>query len=282
MVRLRTQVRSESSPPTGPLKGGVGNFVKWMAGILAGCLVAVAAFWISQRGEDTLAELRGEPVLKAVVRIQDPDSFAVAFGKGPLTGDDLVRFRLSSDKDTLFNLVNSYGGARARSMSAQIVLIGGRNRLTVLDIAVRHHVRRAEPLTGGFVIKTTEGANPSAPIAVNLDLREPLFEVQGRPGLRYFLTNTVELSQGEKSTFQVDFLANNGYHEFDLEVTFLLGDKQEKIIIAGPDRGFFKISGVAEDYRAYGGELYTYGSGGGAVRMTANRACQSFERSQGC
>lgn len=258
VVRLRTQARPESSSPTGPLQGGVGNFVKWMAGILAGCLVAVAAFWISQRGEDTLAELRGEPALTTVVRIEDPDSYAVAFGRGPLTRDDLARFRLPSDKGTLFNLVNSYGGARARSMSAQIVLVGGRNKLTVLGIAVRHRTRRAEPLTGGFVIKTTEGGNPSEPITVNLDLQEPFFEVKDRPGVRYFSTETVTLERDERFTFQADFLANKGYHEFDLEVTYLLGGKQEKGIIAGPDQGLFKISGVAEDYRAYGGELYTY------------------------
>lgn len=279
-ARTRASASAESVSPTATRRQA-GRIVRWAGGILTACLLAAATYWLGQYGEDAWSDLRQDPAITPTVRIEYPNSYFVAFAKGPLTREDFAKLRLSSDPQTLVDLVNSYDGARAKSLSAQIVLTGGRSELTVLDIAVREMTRRAEPLTGGLVLKTSEGADASIPILVNLDFPEPQFEAKGKPGVRYFSTETIKLERKETVTLEVEFLAATGYHEFDLEVTYLIDGKLEKTVIAGPDHGVFKLSGVAADDRAYHGEVYTFGSGGGS-RITDEPACAIFTESQGC
>lgn len=279
-TRMRALASVKSVSPTTTRRQAT-SIAKWAGGILTACFLAAATYWLGQYGEDTWSDLRQEPVITPTVRIEYPQSYFVAFAKGPLTKEDFVKLRLSSDPQTLVDLVNSYDGARAESLSAQIVLTGGRSELTVLDIAVREVTRRAEPLTGGLVLKTSEGANASIPIRVNLDLPKPQFEVKDKPGVRYFSTETIKLERKETVTLEVEFVAATGYHEFDLEVIYLIDGKLEKAVITGPDHGVFKLSGVAADDRAYRGEVYTFGSGGGS-RITTETACAIFTESQGC
>lgn len=280
VARLRTRSSLES---TGRSSGGFGKFTAWTAGILASCLVATAGFWINKNGEDTVAELRSEPPLKSLVTIKDPSTLEVALDRGPLSGEDFAKLRIASDPENFLDLINSYGSARMKYLHAQIVLIGGRNELTVINIAVRHRTRRAEPLTGGYIIRRGQGgeAIPSEQIRVNLDSQESSFEIKDKPGVRYFDTKTVVLKRDESIAFEVDFLAPTGYHEFDLEATYSLGGKEEKTIIAGPDNGVFKVSGAADDYRTYRGELYTV-SPTGVERIPIDEICSRFPKSKGC
>lgn len=282
VARQHTRPRLESSSATDPSPGRVSKFAAWTAGIVASCLVAVAGFWINQRGEDTVAELRGEPALKSLVTINQSSSFEVVFGRGPFSREDYAKLRLSSGEKAmkvLRDLVDNYNGVPAKLLKAQIVLTGGRNQLTVLDIAVRHQIHRAEPPTGGylFVLKG-QGSMPSAPITVNLDLQDPLFEITDKPGIRYFGTETVSLKRDESFTFEVDFLTNAGYHEFDLVATYLLGDRKESSVIAGPDNGVFKLAGVADDYRAYGSERYRFNIFDEGKGMSNFTACDFFAK----
>jgi hypothetical protein len=166
--------------------GRASKLSAWIAGIVASCLVAVVGFWVSQHGEDTIAELRDEPALKNLVRVDELSNFDMVFDKGPLSREDYAKLRLSSGAKVfkvLQDLAEDYDGVRAKYFKAQIVLTGGRDRLTVLDIAVRHRINRADQPKAWYLFKgLAQGGNPSAPIAVNLDLQNPLFEMAGQAG----------------------------------------------------------------------------------------------------
>jgi hypothetical protein len=191
---------------------------------------------------------------------------------------DKVTLRSGTESDAdVMALIARHGGVPVGQLTVTIVLTGNRSSLRIVNIELNIVVTKKAP-DAAFLSFPSAGSVDVVPVVANLDRPFPVLDDGSSP---YFDLHEIDLSRGERQSFHMTFEARTGYHEFNLVVTYLYGDKQYYETIAGPSHGLFQVIGPASDYHDYQ-TVYSGISGNQFEVASETQDCSMFPHSRGC
>ncbi|MFI0418910.1 hypothetical protein [Spongiactinospora sp. 9N601] len=259
----------------------------WLAGILGAVLVAaigvVFTEWFSTSGPDTVDRISGQPPLTighvavdhttrhTTLRrpVTDPGERAILLGAGSGSSRDAI--------------MAGHDWAPLGTADVTVVLAGNRSSLRIVDIIPRVLARK--PVSdGALFVYAAEGVAETVELSADLDQPAPRFttardtaeDTARDPDTSYFRKKQIDLKRGEPVTLVMAITGSAAYYEFDLQVTVLAEDRTEQITIKGPDGRPFRVSGIADRYRAY----YGRSALGGWQPLSRAAACAKVEKNQ--
>lgn len=121
----------------------------------------------------------------------------------------------------------------------------------VVDIRARVH-RSGPPLDGALIFRGAEGGGPPIEIGFDLDAPNPPARIpsdDGRLGVPYLDRNALTIGPQEIVPLDVTARSARHFHEWSIEVTLLVDQKEQKITVDSGD-GPFRTSAFAERYDA--------------------------------
>ncbi|PZG55347.1 hypothetical protein C1I98_03605 [Spongiactinospora gelatinilytica] len=260
----------------------------WLAGILGAVIVAAIGIvftdWFNTSGPDTVERISGQPPLTighvavdyttrhTTLRrpVTDPGERALLLGAGSGSSRDAI--------------MASHDWAPLGTTDVTAVLAGNRSSLRIIDIIPRVLARK--PVSdGALFVYAPEGVAKTIELSADLDQPAPRFtttrdtteDTARDPGTSYFRKKQIDLKRDEPVTLVMSITGSAAYYEFDLQVTVLAeGDRTEQITIKGPDGRPFRVSGIADRYRAY----YGRSALGGWQPLSRAAACAKVEKNQ--
>ncbi|WP_158578656.1 hypothetical protein [Spongiactinospora rosea] len=253
----------------------------WLAGLLGAVLVAAigTAFtvWFEARGPDAVDRISGQrPLTVAHVAVDyatqhttlrrpvtDPGERAVLLGAGSGSSREAI--------------MRSHDWAPLGTADVTVVLAGNRSSLRIIDITPRVLTRK--PVSdGALFVYSSEGVAQTIELSADLDEQAPRFTNAKNPDTSYFRKQQIDLKRDDPVTLAMSITGSAAYYEFDLQVTLLADGRTEKMTIGGPDGRPFRVSGIADRYRAY----YGISALGGWQPLSRTAACAEVKKAMGC
>jgi hypothetical protein len=203
----------------------------------------IAATWPTPI--DIGRDLVGVPAITATVTstIYAGDTFAMATELAPaehalLSRDPSIR--------QLTKVLSSHRAARVGGMNVLIVLQGQRdNPIRIIDVRPRI-IRSGPPPSGTCLTVPAQGSSEEYTIKADLDRQRP------GGGAPRFLSKSIDLAYGERTTIEMTVKATRRWYEWDIEVIYAHGSgtRPASAFFRGSDGQPFRVTGKARKYAA--------------------------------
>lgn len=290
MARARRKRRAKSAgadeaPASRTEEAGDGRWKAartWVAGIVSAVLIAaigvVFTAWFNARGPDAVDRISGTPLIKVGHVAVDYSAQDTAL-RTPVTDPGeraaLLGNTSGSRRDTI---MASHRWAPLGQANLTVVLVGNRSSVRIVDIEPR--VLGRKPVSdGALLVYTAAGEADTVELSADLDQPAPRFATA--EDASYFRKKQIDLKRDEPVTLSLSIKGAAAYYEFDLLVTVLAEDRTEQVTIEGPGKSPFRVTGIADAYRAY----YAVSPLRGWQPISRGQACaieRKIQKSKGC
>ncbi|MFI6735805.1 hypothetical protein ACIBI9_23025 [Nonomuraea sp. NPDC050451] len=289
MAKARQNKRARSARPaprTGEAEqpaasGGWKATRTWLAGIISAVLIAaigvVFSTWFNARGTDTLDRLGGGPPI-TVGHVAIDYAGQVTALREPVTDPaGRVALRASAADAAREAALTRHHRARIDIMNVTVTLVGNRGSLRIVDMKPRV-LTRGPVSDGARLTAAGAGETGTVELAADLDQKAPRFTMSKDPRIPYFTKKQIDLKRDERVTLNMTITGKKAYYEFDLVLTVLAEDRTEEIVINGPDKTPFRLTGAARSYRSYYGDSPL----GGWEPLSREQVCETYPKAKGC
>ncbi|MGW0804735.1 hypothetical protein [Nonomuraea sp. NPDC002799] len=253
----------------------------WLAGILSAVIIAaigvVFTTWFGARGPDTFDRIGGgPPITVGYVAIEYEAQDTVL--REPVTDPgERVALRASTAEKAREAVLTRHHQALIDTMNVIVTLVGNRSSLRIVDMKPRI-LTRGPVSDGALLSASSAGETDTIELAADLDQKAPRFTTDQDLKVPYFAKKQIDLKRDERVTLSMTISGKKAYYEFDLLVTVLAEARTEQIVINGPDKSPFRLTGAATSYRSYYGDS----SLGGWEPLSGEQVCEVDPTAKGC
>ncbi|WP_336209186.1 hypothetical protein [Nonomuraea sp. LPB2021202275-12-8] len=253
----------------------------WLAGILSAVLIAaigvVFSTWFSARGPDTMDRIGGGPPITVGYVAIDFTGRVSALREAVTDPEGRVALRASAADATREVVLTRHRRALIDLMNVTVTLVGNRSSLRIVDMKPRI-LTRGPVSDGARLSASSAGETGTIELAADLDRKAPRFTMAEDPQTPYFRKKQIDLKRDERVTLNMTIAGEKAYYEFDLLLTVLVEDRTEQMVINGPDKTPFRLTGAAKSYRSY----YRDSPLGGWEPLSRDQVCEMDPKAKGC
>ncbi|MEU4227192.1 hypothetical protein AB0F17_23105 [Nonomuraea sp. NPDC026600] len=286
MAKVRQKKRAQparTKAPQAEQPAGSGRKATWtwLAGILSAVIIAaigvVFTTWFNARGPDTFDRISGGPPITVGYVAIEYEGQLTALREPVTDPDERVALRANAAGAAREAVLTSHHRALIDTMNVTVTLVGNRSSLRIVDMKPRILTRG--PVSDGALLGASgAGEIDTIELAADLDRKAPRFTTDKDLKIPYFRKKQIDVKRDERVTLSMTISGKKAYYEFDLLVTVLAEARTEQIVINGPGKSPFRLTGAAKSYRSYYGDT----SLGGWQPLSGEQVCEMEPTARGC